>query len=83
MIVPNHRERQIMQYLRNGGWVRAGALPGGTRLLDGLLEKGWIEQGMLAGDICFRMTATGLDAKRARIPIEQDTPDHPATCLKI
>jgi hypothetical protein len=51
VIVPNHRERQIMQYLRHGGWVRASALPAGTRLIDGL--KGWIEQEILEGDVCF------------------------------
>jgi hypothetical protein len=76
MIVPNHRERQIMQYLRNGGWVRAGALPAGTRLIDGLLKKGWIEQGTLAGDICFRMTPIGLDAKRARTSTGQYAVEH-------
>jgi hypothetical protein len=76
VIVPNHRERQIMQYLRPGGWVRASALPAGTRLIDGLVKKGWIEQEILEGDVCYRMTPIGLDAKRARIPTEQDTLDH-------
>ena len=43
MIVPNHRERQLMQYLRGGGWVKASTLPPGPRLIEGLLLKGWIE----------------------------------------
>jgi hypothetical protein len=71
MIVPDHRERQIMQYLRNGGWVAAGALPARQRQIDSLLNKGWIEQATLAGDICYRMTPIGLDAKRAQIPTGQ------------
>jgi hypothetical protein len=83
MIVPIHRERQIMQYLRNGGWVGAGALPGGESLIDSLLKRGWIEQGILAGDICYRMTPIGLDAKRARIPTGQDTVGHQTNLLEI
>lgn len=70
MIVPNHRERQIMQYLRNGGWVKASVLPAGTRLIEGLLKKGWIEQQTLTADdgVYYRITEQGLASKTARIP---------------
>ena len=73
MIVPNHRERQIMQYLRNGGWVKASVLPAGTRLIEGLLAKGWIEQQTRpAGDeTCYRITEEGLASKTALIPINK------------
>ncbi len=71
MIVPNHRERQIMQYLRNGGWVKATALPAGTRLIEGLLRKGWIEQQGATGEIFYRITEDGLAAKTARVPISK------------
>lgn len=71
MIVPNHRERQIMPYLRNGGWVKASALPAGTRLINGLLSKGWIEQQDATGEICYRITEDGLAAKMARVSISE------------
>jgi anthranilate/para-aminobenzoate synthase component II len=38
MSVPTHRERQFMQHLRGGGWVKASAL-----------AKGWIERRKPAG----------------------------------
>ena len=73
MIVPNHRERQIMQYLRNGGWVKATALPAGTRLIEGLLKKRWIEQQTTSetGEVYYRITEEGLASKTARIPISK------------
>lgn len=73
MIVPNHRERQIMQHLRNGGWVKASVLPAGARLIEGLLTKGWIEQQTLTDDkeLYYRITEEGLASKTARIPISK------------
>jgi hypothetical protein len=77
MIVPNHRERQIMQYLRLGAWVRATALPAEELLVDGLVRKGWIEQDIISsGETCYRMAPRGLEAKTARIPTGQNTPDN-------
>lgn len=60
-----------MQYLRSGGWVTANTLPAGTRLLEGLLAKGWIEQQQSAGEICYRLTEDGLAAKTAQVPINK------------
>ena len=38
--VPTHRERQLMQHLRGGGWVKASVAPGGEKLIENLLAKG-------------------------------------------
>jgi hypothetical protein len=43
MDIPSHRERRYMQHLRAGGWVKANLVPAGTRLIENLLAKGWIE----------------------------------------
>ena len=41
----NHRERQFMQHLRAGGWVKAHEAPAtGPRLIHNLLAKGWVER---------------------------------------
>src|ERR1700694_5347790 len=44
MSLPAHRERQFMQHLRGGGWVKASAAPAGELLIINLLAKGWIER---------------------------------------
>ena len=33
MSLPTHRERQFMQHLRGGGWVKASAAPAGELLM--------------------------------------------------
>jgi hypothetical protein len=38
MSLPTHRERQFMQHLRGGGWVKASAAPAGELLIKNLLE---------------------------------------------
>src|ERR1700694_6256433 len=40
MGAPTHRERQLMQHLRGGGWVKASVAPGGEKLIENLLAKG-------------------------------------------
>jgi hypothetical protein len=44
MTFANHLERQFMQRLRGAGWVKASALPPSPRLVQTLLQKGWIEE---------------------------------------
>ena len=44
MGVPNQRERQVMQRLRGGDWLKAIELPMGQRLFKTLLDKEWIVQ---------------------------------------
>jgi hypothetical protein len=61
--LPNHRERQFMQYLRGAGWVKQGVLPDTPGLITRLLAKGWIEQRADAGGVCYRLTEAGLVAK--------------------
>jgi hypothetical protein len=70
-LVPNHRERQLMQYLRGSGWVRAGTLPHWPRVTANLLERGWIEQQLQSGEPFFRITEKGLEAKRTTIYISK------------
>jgi hypothetical protein len=43
MMPANHRERQLMQHLRSGAWVKAIMLPPSAKLNANLLDKGWIE----------------------------------------
>jgi hypothetical protein len=70
MDVPTHPERQFMQHLRSGGWVKASAAPAGARLIENLLSKGWIEKrGITANEVSYRLTDKGLAAKKAPVPI--------------
>jgi hypothetical protein len=67
---PNSRERQFMQHLRAGGWVKASVAPGGVRLIGNLLAKGWIEKpGITATEISYRLTDKGLGAKKEFMPM--------------
>jgi hypothetical protein len=47
--------------------VRAIALPSSPRTIEGLLNKGWIEQRGAGNDTCYRMTQDGLVAKTAPV----------------
>jgi hypothetical protein len=67
--VPNHRERQYMQHLRNAGWVKAIMLPTSLRIVKGLLAKGWIERRGSGLELAYRMTDTGLEAKKAPVQL--------------
>ena len=52
----NHHERQFMQHLRGGGWVKAhSAPPAGPKLIDNLLIKGWVERRGTENQVfCFK-----------------------------
>ena len=67
--VPRHPERQFMQHLRAGGWLKAATLPYSPKLIENLLKKGWIEQRGAGNDLCYRITDKGLAAKRAPVRI--------------
>ena len=69
MTIVSHRERQFMQYLGSGGWANAANLPPGRKLIESLLNKGWIEQRGTEKELTFRITNNGLDAKKAPVPI--------------
>jgi hypothetical protein len=70
MSVPNQRERQVMQRLRGGDWLKAIELPMGQRLFKTLLDKEWIVQESRGPDrvIFVRLTEKGLAAKITPIP---------------
>jgi hypothetical protein len=69
MTSANHRERQFMQYLRAGGWVKALTLPSNPKIIEGLLSKAWIEQRGTGSDLCYRITDKGLAAKKLPVRI--------------
>jgi hypothetical protein len=63
MTVPNGRERQLMQQMRDAGWVKASAMPSSPITLNGMIDKGWIERRGEGRDLSYRITETGLAAK--------------------
>ena len=68
-LLPNHRERQFMQYLRGAGWIRAGVLPDWPRVIEQLLTRGWIEQQVESADVSYRITEKGLEAKKLPVRV--------------
>ena len=71
MTFASHPERQFMQYLRGAGWIKARLLPPSARLVESLLNKGWIEQQKQGpkNEAFFRLTEKGLAAKKSHVPI--------------
>jgi hypothetical protein len=66
-VVPNHRERQLLQYLRGQSWVSVCLLPDAPKTLERLRRKQWIER---AGDgpaVVYRITEQGMAAKTAPV----------------
>jgi hypothetical protein len=76
MTFASHPERQFMQYLRGAGWIKAGALPPSARLLEKLLQKGWIERQEQGpkNEVFFRLTDRGLEAKKSPVPSGRTKP---------
>ena len=64
-LIPNHRERQFMQWLRGRGWVSAVELPENPTTLQRLLEKRWIEGQGTGKGLAYRITEEGMAAKKA------------------
>lgn len=71
--LPNHRERQIMQQLRDRGWVKAIEIVGGAVTLRRLIEKRWIESKGHGRDLTYRITEQGIAAKKSLIPIKRQS----------
>jgi hypothetical protein len=69
MTSANHRERQLMQYLRAGGWVKAATMPSSPKVIEGLLSKAWIERRGTGSDLHYRITTKGLAAKKMLVRI--------------
>jgi len=56
-----------MQHLEGSGWVKAFTMRPSPRVVERLLTKGWIEQNLIEGQLCYRVTDQGLTAKKMRV----------------
>jgi hypothetical protein len=68
---PTYRQREVLQFLMSGDWVPLLKLiAAGDRLLDNLLQAGWIERSpeVKTRDL-YRITEAGRAAFRAPVPI--------------
>jgi hypothetical protein len=65
--IPNHHERQFMQHLEGSGWVKASTMRPSPRVVEKLLTKSWIEQNLIEGQLCYRVTDQGLAAKKMQV----------------
>ncbi len=75
MTFATHPERQVMQYLRGAGWIKARTLPRSVRTVKSLLQKGWIEKQHQGpkNEIFFRLTEKGLEAMKSPVPIQEQS----------
>ena len=62
--IPNHYERQLLQRLRDAGWVKASKMLATPAFIEKLVAKGWIERSIIDGYLCYRITDQGLAAKK-------------------
>lgn len=67
--VPTHPQRQFMQYLGSGAWVRAIDLPDRPKVVAKLVGNGWIERDGEGRNVSYRITRSGLAAKTAPVQI--------------
>jgi hypothetical protein len=65
----NHTQRQFLQYLRHGGWVKMNSLPDAPKKISKLMGLGWIERSGSGSDVSFRITDAGLEALKKPIPL--------------
>lgn len=65
----NHRERQFMQHLRGASWVKAISLPNSPKLVQSLVDRGWIECRQADTGVSYRLTKKGLKAKMAPVRV--------------
>jgi hypothetical protein len=67
-----------MQRLREAGWVNASALPPSPRLVQTLLQKGWIETAKSGPKnvVIYRLTEEDLEAKNLPVPVPQRKPSN-------
>jgi hypothetical protein len=59
----NQRERQFMQHLRGGQWMPSAQLPESPKVIESLLQNGFIERDDVEGKKRYRITTAGLTAK--------------------
>jgi hypothetical protein len=65
--IPNHFERQLLQRLRDAGWVKASKILATPEFIEKVLAKGWIERGIIDDHLSYRITDQGLAAKKMPI----------------
>jgi hypothetical protein len=65
----NHPQRQFLQYLRHGSWVKVSALPDTPKVIVKLMNLCWIERTGSAPEVSFRITEAGLEALKKPIPL--------------
>jgi hypothetical protein len=64
-----HRERQFLQYLRDGACRPTVGLPDSPKLISKLLGNGWMERSGNGTEVVYRITPKGLAAKMAPVKI--------------
>jgi hypothetical protein len=69
MITPKHIERQLLQYLARGEWVKATTLPRSDKVISNMLRTGWIEVRGAGSTLAYRITEEGVVAKKAPVRI--------------
>jgi hypothetical protein len=57
------RQRQFLEHLQSGDWIKAASVPPSPRVVAKLLANGWIEQRLRGSDLAYRMTIAGFIAK--------------------
>jgi hypothetical protein len=65
----NHPQRQFLQYLRHGGWVKVSDLPDAPRKIVKLLNLGWIKRSDSGSEVFFRITHAGLKELKKPVPL--------------
>ena len=69
----NYYQRNFMQYLRSGSWVRVSALPDSPNTKAKLVKLGWVEQRGHGPEVCYRITEIGLAELKAPVPLRKST----------
>jgi hypothetical protein len=67
---PTYRQREVLQLLMSGDWMPLLKLIAvGDRLLNNLVQAGWIERSADNTGGLYRITETGRAAYRTPVPI--------------
>jgi hypothetical protein len=76
---PTPSQRQLLQRLRTDRWRRLASVSVrvGETTFAGLVANGWIGQRGKGQDYQVRLTATGLKALRARLPVAERRREEP------
>ena len=70
-MIPNHREREIMQRLRGRSWVKAVAIPDSPIIIQRLLSRGWIESQGIVRKKKQRIGRNPKTGERVEVPAKK------------